>query len=65
MASQEKRAKGGVRYSYGMEDANCGICRHFREVALGLGECVKVKGVIECSMWCTMFKAKNPKPTQG
>lgn len=49
-----KKDKKDVRYSDGMKARHCGVCEYYDNHT-----CAKVKGKIQPSKWCTLFKRKT------
>lgn len=56
-AGTNKVSKASVDYSPAKtpKGEHCGNCGHFNSVLLGFGECNRVKGIIEQSMWCKLW----------
>jgi hypothetical protein len=59
-----KQEKSEVNYSRGMLHSHCGptfhddkfYCRHFIPRGARLGDCERVKGLIDPTQWCELFK---------
>lgn len=49
------KEKSEVDYSEGMGKTRCGNCKFYRDAYT---RCLKVKGLIDKDMWCTLFKRK-------
>lgn len=52
LLEKEKVSQESVDYSPGMKTSHCGICEHYIEPHA----CEKVKGDINPSYWCKLFK---------
>ncbi len=52
MPSTTKQDKKAVKYSPGMPESHCAICRHFSSSA---SNCSLVAGRIDPKYWCTLF----------